>query len=649
MDIAIVLGLLIAAIVLFAMEKISVDIITLLLLIVLVLAGILKPEEAFAGFSNDIIIILASIFVISGALQQTGVMDAIGRRLHKIASGNSNRLLLAIMSVVSFVSAFMNNTTVTAIFVPPVMGVAKQSRISASKLLMPLAFASILGGTCTLIGTSTNVAVSGYIAKESQKLEQHIKELREGLEKVNYTEEEQARIRQEIEASTGEASRLKPLGLFEFTPLGLIIVVIGITYMMILGKRMLPAHKDESLTEEYNIREYLSEIVVLPLSHLVGQRIFDSDLSRMEFRILEVIRGKQRFLPTSRTVIQANDVLLVEGIVSELIKVKETAGIEILADTKLGDKDLQSEEIKIVEALITPQSDLIDRTLKDANFRARYGMTTLAIYRHGQSLRDKIGHIRLRLGDLLLVQGPADRIDDMRRHPDLWIMEELSPTLYRKRKGLYTVAFFAAAIIVGGTGLAPLSITFLAAAVLTILSRSITIEEAYEFIDWRLIILIGGMTAFGTAMDDHHTRTAEFLARLIVEGLNPLVIGLPHPYGILAVLGGFLLMTVVLTQPMSNAAAALVVLPVALEAAERLGANERTFAIAIMLAASVSLITPFEPSCILVYGPGKYKFRDFVKVGLALTVILIIVILLLLPVFWPLDANTAVALVVEGP
>ncbi|HJQ67612.1 MAG TPA: SLC13 family permease [Blastocatellia bacterium] len=638
MNIAIVLGLLVAAIVLFAMEKVSVDIITLLLLIALVATGILRPEEAFAGFSNDIIVILASIFVISGALQRTGVMDAIGMRLHKIASGSSNRLMLAIMTVVSFVSAFMNNTTVTAIFVPPVMGVAKQSRISASKLLMPVAFASILGGTCTLIGTSTNVAVSGYIAKESQKRTERAVQLRESLDRGSYTEEEQAGIRRQIEANAAEASRLRPLGLFEFTPLGLIIVAVGIAYMMLLGKRMLPAHKDESLTEEYDIREYLTEIVVLPSSHLVGQRIFASDLSEMEFRILEVIRGEEKILPNPRTVIRPDDVLLVEGKVSELIKVKETAGIEILAEAKLGDKDLQSDDIKIAEALITPQSDLIDRTLKEANFRARYGMTALAVYRQGQSLREKIGRIRLRLGDLLLVQGPAERVDDLRRHPDLWILEELSPALYRKGKGIYTVAFFAVAIAVGGLGLVPLSIAFLASAVLVILSRSITIEEAYEFIDWRLIILIGGMTAFGTAMDDRHTGAADFLANMIVDGLNPVVGGLPSTYGIMAILGGFLLLTVVLTQPMSNAAAALVVLPVALEAAERLGANQRTFAIAIMLAASVSLITPFEPSCILVYGPGKYRFRDFVKVGLTLTVVLVLIILLLLPVFWPLDA-----------
>ncbi|HVF91677.1 MAG TPA: SLC13 family permease [Blastocatellia bacterium] len=588
MQIAIVLGLLVIAVALFATEKLSIDVITLLLLLALVLTGILAPSEAFKGFSDDIIVILGSIFVISGALQRSGIMDAIGAGLHRYAGGSRNRLIFFVMAIVGGVSSFMNNTTATAIFVPPVIGIAKQSKISASKLLMPLAFASILGGTCTLIGTSTNVAVSGYIAR----------------------------------------SGMQPLGLFEITPIGVVILVAGIGYMMLVGQRMLPDYKDESLTEEYAMREYLSEIVVMPNSHLVGQRIFESDLSRMDFRVLEVLRGREKFLPNSRTRIDSGDVLLVEGKVSDLIKVKEIAGIEIKADVKLGDRDLESDEIKIVEVLVTPQSDLIDRTLKESNFRARYGMAALAINRHGHSLREKIGLIRLRMGDLLLIQGPADRLDDIRRHPDLWILEELNPALYKKSKGFYTLGFFISAVIAGGLGVVPLSIAFLGAAVLTILFRCITAEEAYEFIDWRLIILIGGMTAFGTAMDDKHTGAAGFLANLIVAYLQP--------YGEMVILAGFFVITMVLTQPMSNAAAALVVLPVALETAQRLGANERTFAIAIMLAASVSFVTPFEPSCILVYGPGKYKFLDFVKVGILLTLLLLAIILFMVPYFWPL-------------
>lgn len=586
MEIAIVLGLLVLAIVLFARETISVDVITLLLLIGLVTSGILTPEEAFAGFSNEIIIILASIFIISGALQRTGVIDVVGVQMERVAGRNINRLLPTLMAMVGGVSAFMNNTTATAVFMPPVIGVAHRSGVNPSKLLIPLAYASILGGTCTLIGTSTNVAVNGYITQAG----------------------------------------MQPLGLFEFTPLGLIILGVGIVYMLLIGQRLLPDHQDTSLTEEYAIREYLTEIVVVPNSHLVGQKIFESDLAQLEFRILAVLRQKRKFVPNARTTIEEGDILLVTGKLEELLKVKKTAGIEIKADLKLGDLDLQSDDIKIAEALIIPQSDLRGRTIKGINFRQRYDLTVLAIFRHGQPLREKIGQIRLQLGDLLLVQGAAERLDFLRRNRDFWVLEEWHPPLQSQKKGLYTLAFFISAIITGGLGWLPLSITFLAAAVLAILTRCITLEEAYQFINWRLMILIGGMTAFGTAMAK--TGTAEFLAHWLVVGLEPL--------GLMAVIAGFFVLTILLTQPMSNAAAALVVLPVALSAAQRLGVNPRTFAIAIMLAASISFIAPFEPACILVYGPGKYKFMDFVKTGAGLTLILMLVVLFFIPIFWPL-------------
>ncbi len=588
MEILIVLGLLALAIVLFALERISVDIITLLLLIALVVSGILTTDEAFAGLSSDIIIILASIFIISGALQRTGMMDAVGARLYKVAGGSQSRMLLTVMVVVSGISGFMNNTTATAIFVSPVIGLAKQASISPSRLLMPMAYASILGGTCTLIGTSTNVAVSGFIAK----------------------------------------SGMTPLTMFEVTPIGIVIVVVGVTYLTLIGKRLLPDYKDESLTEEYVMREYLSEIVVMPDSGLIGQRIFESELATKNFTVLEVLRGAEKFIPNNRTTIELHDILLVEGKVAELMKVKDTAGIEIHADVKIGLSDLESEDIKIAEVLVTPRSDLIGQTLKESNFHARYGLTALAIYRKGESIREKVGRISLRMGDLLLVQGDADRLNDLRREPDLWMLGELSPALYRKRQGFYTIAFFASAVMVGALGWLPLSVSFLSAAVLTILFRCITIEEAYEFIDWRLIILIGGMTAFGTAMDDAHSGTASYLANLIVSNLRP--------FGVMIIMAGFCVVTMLLTQPMSNAAAALVVLPVAIEAAEALGANARSFAIAIMLAASISLVTPFEPACILVYGPGKYRFIDFVKVGLPLTLILMAVILMMVPMLYPL-------------
>jgi di/tricarboxylate transporter len=584
MQIAIVLGLLVVATVLFARETLSVDLVTLLVLIGLVASGILTPREAFSGFSDDIVVILVSIFVVSGALQQTGIMDAAAARLHALGGGSPRRLLLALMLTVGGMSSFMNNTTATAVFVAPALGLARRAKISASRLLMPMAFASILGGTCTLIGTSTNVAVSGFIARAG----------------------------------------LAPVGLFEITPVGLVVLAIGVVYMLTIGYRLLPDHPDAPLAEEYAIREYLSEIVVVPGSHMIGQRIFESDLAKLEFRILEVIRGSQHLPADELMKIEEGDLLLVQGKIEDLLKVKETAGIEIKPDLDPWARGL--EDLKLAEVLVTPRSDLVGRTLREVDFRRRYGVAALAIYRHGSALREKVGRIRLRLGDLLLVQGPAERFAELRRESDFWILEELSTDLFRKRKGLLTVAFFGAGLVVGSIGLLPLSIAILAAAALTLLFRCITTEEAYEFIDWRLIVLIGGMTALGLAMQK--TGAAELLAGLLVEGLRPL--------GVMGILAGLFAFTIMLTQPMSNAAAALVVLPIALETARVLDANPRTFAVGIMLAASVSFIAPFEPSCILVYGPGKYRFADFVKTGIGLTVILMLTVLLLLPVFWPL-------------
>ncbi len=584
--IAFVLTLLVIAIALFATERISVDVITFLLLIALVTSGILVPKEAFEGFAADIIIILGSIFVISGALQETGVLDLLGARILKLAGTDPNRLLLLLMSSTAGISGFMNNTTVTAMFLPPTIGVARRAKLSPSRLLMPLAFASIMGGTCTLIGTSTNVAVSGYIKRVG----------------------------------------LPELGMFEITPMGLIIVAIGIAYMMLIGNRLLPEHKDASLTTNYAMRDYVSEIIVLPNSPLIGQKSYDSDLNVLEFRILKIIRGERELVPGKNVQIDEGDTLLVEGKAETLMKVKKIEGIEIKPEFALGDLDLQVGEMQIAEVLLTPQSELPGRTLKQANFRQYYGLTALAIYRHGQSLRDQVGDTVLRIGDLLLVQGEGARIQMLRAHPGLSLLGQVSEPLYHPRKGLLTIGLFGAAVLIGGIGLVPLSIAFLAAAVLTILMRCISVERAYEFIDWRLLVLIGGMTAFGTAMDK--TGAASYLADVVVQWFAP--------FGVLAILGGFFVLTIILTQPMSNAAAALVVLPVALKAAHQLGANERTFAIGIMLAASISFITPFEPSCILVYGPGKYRFTDFVKVGLGLTAVLTITVLLLIQVFWPL-------------
>ncbi len=590
MQIVLVLGLLVVAIALFTWEKLSVDVVTLMLLIVLILSGVLTPSEAFSGFSSDFIIILASIFVVSGAMQETGVLDRIGSVLVRLAARMQQGWLMAfIMLIVAIVSAFMNNTTVTALFVGPVSGMARKMNISPSRLLMPLAFASILGGTCTLIGTSTNVAVSGFIT----------------------------------------AQGMPPVSMFEITPVGLIMCVVGITYMFLIGRRFLPDYPEASLTEGYAIREYLSEVVVANKSPLIGQHIFETNLSRLDIRILQLIRDDQYFFPHPYLIIQAGDMLLVEGKVEDLLKIRETNGIQIRADT-LDEAALLTKNSQLAEVLITNgESDLIGKTIKSSDFRKRFGLVVLAVNRAGQTLRDKISHIELRLGDLLLVQGTPERIQYIREMHDLAILGEFTPVMFRYKRGIFTILLFMLAVLAGTVGLAPLSVCFLTAAVGTVLIKALTVEKAYTSIDWRLLILIGGMSAFGGAMEK--TGASRFLAENIVDLLQP--------YGTMAILTGFILLTILLTQPMSNAAAALVVLPIALKTAEALQVNPRTFAIGVMLAASVSLITPFEPSCILVYGPGRYKFADFFRTGSVLTLILLVLIVFLVPYFWPLDSR----------
>jgi di/tricarboxylate transporter len=585
MEIALVLTLLVIAVVLFATEKLSIEIVTLIMLIVLASARVITAEEAFAGFSSDFIIIIASIFILSAALQETAILDFAVVRLVRLANKSTNIMLLIVMVVTGFVSAFMNNTTVTAMFVTPLVGLSKRTNRSASKILMPLAFAAILGGTCTLIGTSTNVAVSGYIAK------------------------------------TG----LDPIGLFEISGIGFAIFIVGLIYMMTIGQRMLPDRNDQELTEEYKLQRYLTEIVVMHDSPLIGQLVFASDLTSLNFRILNIIRGEDNFLPDFRTRINEDDVLLVEGDLDNLMKVKETKGIEIMADVIL-EKDLQTEVIRLAELLIVRQSDLIGKTIKEANFLQRYGLVVIAISRHGESLRSKIGSIKMQLGDLLLVQGSSQRLNQLRSSQNVALLDEFEPVLFKKRKGIIAISCFVVAILLGTLKVLPLSIAFLLAAILSILFRCISTDKAYAAIDFRLLILIGGMTAFGTAMEN--SGAADFLALGIVDLLGSV--------GKLAVLAGFVILTVLLTQPMSNAAAALVVVPVALRAAAEMGADPRAFAIAIMLAASVSLVTPFEPACIIVYSPGKYRFWDFIRIGSPLTLLLVMVILLLVPVFWPM-------------
>ncbi len=616
----IVLSLLVLAVVLFATRALPVDLVTIFLLLALVLTGILDTAQAFAGFSSQIIIILGSIFVINGALLEGRVLDLVSTWLLRVAGGSTNKLLLTTMSVVSGLSGFMNNTAVTSLFIGPTMSVARKLKTSPSKLLMPVCFASILGGTCTLIGTSTNVAVSGEIQRQHeaglvQWIAQGGKDLNgDGeLDSLDYF----------LHAETNNLNIYKPLGLFEITPLGLLIMGVGIVYLMLIGRKLLPDYPDESLAEDFNIREYVSEIVVMSGSKLIGELVYKSSLTQMDFQIIKILRKKKSFVPNARSKFEENDVLLISGRIDDLMAVKDASGIEIKAETKLEDDSLQTEETKIAELLITPKSTLIRNSLKEANFRQRFGLAVLAIYRHGQVLGRKLGVIKLQAGDLLLVQGSKERLQALENDTNLVSLEvNEAPSADRRRKGFMALIFFGFAVLAGGFNLAPLPVCFLSAAAMTVATGCITMQKAYEVIDWRVLIVIGGMTAFGAAMRE--SGTANWLAGGIQSAFES-----PR-----MVLAGFILLTMFLTQTMSNAAAALVVLPVAMQTADTLNVSGQTYAIAVMLGASSSFVAPFEPACILVSGPGKYRFSDYLKAGLGLTLIMAFLVWFFVPIIW---------------
>lgn len=588
-QIAIVLALLVIALILFSIERIPIELVALLLVIALVITNTLSASEAFAGFGNDIVITIAGLFVLTGGLAKTGVVDVVGRRLHQAAGNSEFRIAALTMIAAALCAAVMKNTTTTAMFLPVVLGIAARRKISPSKLLMPLAFGAILGGTCTLIGTSTNLAVSGALP-------------RYGME---------------------------PFTMFELSRVGVPIVGVGLLYMLFIGLRLLPRRQSApSLTEQYHVRQYMTEVIVLDDSPLIGKTLAEARMGdELDLTVLGILRGKEQFriAPHAQEKVQAGDLLLVQGRVEDILRVKSEAGIEIKSDFTLSDNYLEGKDVELFEAMVPRGSDFIGRTLKRLDFRNRYQLVVLAINRHGVNLLSKISRVRFRFGDVLLIQGNRQQAESLASHDQILLLEEISEKQARPSKRHWALLAFGVFLFFSITHLVPLSIAVLLGVMILLASHSLRMSEVYEIIDWRLLILIACMMSFGVAMEK--TRADQYLADLIVRGTGV--------YGPMAVLAGFFAMTVALTQPMSNQAAALVMLPIAVKTALALGLNPRTFAITVTYAASCSFLTPLEPACVLVYTPGRYRFFDFLKVGSLLTIAVFVIVIWLVPRLWP--------------
>jgi di/tricarboxylate transporter len=587
-QIALVLSTVLVALVLFSIDRIPVDVTALGILVFLVLTGALPAEQAFAGFGSEVVVMMLGLLILVAALIRTGVTDIVGRVLLRQGAASERDLLLQVMLIAALVGAFMSNTTGTAFFLPIVITMARRRDMSPARFLMPLAFASILASSVSLISTSTNIVVSGLM----------------------------------------QDLAMEPIGMFELAPVGIPIALVGIGYMYFVGRHLVPDRIPREEIERVCPRLYLSELLIPAESSLVGKSLRASGLgAEMDLKALRIVRDSSRhILPRASTRLESGDVILVEGSRESILNVKEQTGVEIRADVEFTGDEIDIGEIGLTEVMIMPSSALAGRTLQGLDFRERFRLQVLAINRQGETLTRKMSRIRLQVGDVMVVQGREAQIDALERQNLFRRLSLPDADLKRRRRAPTALAIFGGSVLVGTLNLVSLPVAMLLGAVLVFATRCITPEEAYRQVRWKVLILIASMLALGTAME--LTGTAGFLADQIVRIAGGL--------GTFWLLSAFFALTVLLTQPMSNQAAAVVVLPVALRTAGQLGLNPRSFAMIIALAASCSYLTPLEPACLLVYGPGRYRFWDFLKVGAVPTVLIYVLCMLLVPALWPL-------------
>ncbi len=588
-DIAICLAILVGAILLFAWDRVAADVIALGVMLAVILTGVLPADKAFAGFGSDTVMMILGLLIMSAGLIQTGVVEIAGRFVFEFAGRNPAIFLPVIMVSVAVVSAFMSNTAATAFFVPLVIGYAGKIGESPSRFLLPVAFASILTSSVTLISTSTNLVVSDVLTRYQQP----------------------------------------PMGMFELAPVGIPIAVVGILYMWLIGTRLIPHRDNQNAEETIGERKYQADVLVVDNSPLIGKTLNEAKLNQDHGLTTEkLIRGGVTISGAAELAtlkLQTGDELIIEGLRADLLKIKDFEGLDFKADVLLSDPDTNDEELTIVEGVLLPRSLLIGQSLKSLDFKERYGLQVLALHRGGR-VPATISAARLRLGDVLLLQGKPENVVALERGNLFNIFGNVNFGRLNRARAPLAAAIFALAIIAATLKLAAVPVAVLAGAFAMLLTRCLSPEEAYRQIEWKALILIGALLSLGAAMDA--SGAGKFMAQHLIT-----LVGSDNHYGLLSC---FFVLTVALTQPMSNQAAALVVLPIALQTGIQLGVDPRAFGMMVAVAASCSYLTPLEPSCLMVYGPGKYRFADFFRVGMPLTVLIYAIAIILVPWLWPL-------------
>ncbi len=585
-----IFAVLAATLTLFMWGRWRYDVVALLALLAVVIGGLVPPSQAFDGFGHPAVITVAAVLVISRAIQNSGLIGWLARGLETFNRGPSLQTG-AVVSLVGVLSAFMNNVGALALLLPVVIHTARRSGRSPAELLMPLSFGSLLGGLVTLIGTPPNIIIATY------------------------------------RGTLGQA----PFSMFDFAPVGIIVAVVGAIFVAIIGWRLVPAREGQGDDNGglFHIEGYITEVVVPRNSGLSGTSIRDLLAPAGEGEIIAVAlqrKSSRRLKPNLNDTVRINDRLLLEGSAQAIETIVHETGLRLAGSTTLDPKALESDDIHFVEAVVTPNSRLVRRTVAQAMFGRRHGLNLLALARQGQAIRQDMRKVTLRAGDVLLLQGEAQAIPESLSALGCLPLAERDLALHRLPSPLPLI-IFAAAIGLSVFGLLPIPVAFTAAVVALVLARNVSLRELYSSVDWSIIVLLAAMVPVGLAVE------ASGATDLIANGVAIMAEHLP-PWSVVLVI---LLVAMILSDVMNNAATAVLMAPLAFGVATRIGVSPDPLLMAVAIGSSCAFLTPIgHQSNVLVMGPAGYRFGDYWRMGLPLEILIVVVSVPAILWIWPL-------------